>query len=79
MFWQIINSGLKATMFEERLRQFNIPVKYPREQSRRFNYYSFKDKDRLNVQYIVSELEKSFCADTDLPPTKKRKLCLLEP
>ena len=77
MFWQIIDSGLKSEMFEERLRQFNIPVRYPREQSRRFNYYSFKTKDRLNVQYIVFAIEEHFRADAVLPPTKKRKLSLV--
>ena len=45
-------------MFVERLRHFNIPVRHPD-----LKYYSFKNEDRFNVQFIVFELEKSLRTD----------------
>ena len=78
MFWQLITGKLKAEMFEERLRYYNIPVIHPDYPLQHSNstYFEFKNKDRVNVQFIVFELEHSFRVDTVEPPSKKRKLCI---
>ena len=78
MFWQLITGELKAQMFEERLRHYNIPVIHPNTRARHSNstYFEFKNKDRINVEFIVFELEDIFRRDTIDRPTKKRKLCL---
>jgi hypothetical protein len=81
MFWQVIDGGLKAQMFEELLRDYHIPVRYPPDaptRHPRLKYYSFLNKHKLNVEFIVFELEHNYRtnADTVDPPSKKRKLCL---
>ena len=78
MFWQLITGDLKAQMFEELLRHYNISVMCRCEKpcGRNSTYFEFKNKDRINVEFIVFELEDIFRRDAIDRPTKKRKLCL---